>query len=80
MSINNYDELWNDLLQLFAEAHNAHLAYKRKSTLDTRTRLRKALSDIRYKVVDIRAEIQKIQELRELEKNGHNSKPDQETL
>ena len=76
MSINKYDELYNELLQLFAEAHNANLAYKRKSTLDTRTRLRKALSDIRHKAFDIRAEIQTIQELRELEKHGHNSKPD----
>jgi hypothetical protein len=75
MSINNYDELYSEFLQLVAEAHNAHLAYKRKSTLDTRTRLRKALSDIRYKVVAIRAEIQNIQELRELEKNGHDTKP-----
>jgi hypothetical protein len=72
MSINNYDELYAELLQLFAEVHNAHLAYKRKSTQESRTRLRKALSDTRYKTIDIRAEIQKIQEQRELD-NDNNS-------
>ena len=72
MSINNYDELYAELLQLFAEVHNSHLNYKRKSTIEARTRLRKALSDVRYKVVDIRAEIQKIQEQRELD-NDNNS-------
>jgi len=68
MSINNYDELYSQFLQLIAEVHNAHLHYKRKSTIESRVRIRKALSRVKEHAITIRMKIQEIQE--EKEKNN----------
>jgi acyl-CoA thioesterase FadM len=68
MSINNYDELYSEFLHIIAEVHNAHLHYKRKSTIESRVRIRKALSKVKEQAITIRMKIQEIQE--EKEKNN----------
>jgi len=52
---------------MIAEVHNAHLHYKRKSTIESRVRIRKALSKVKEQAITIRMKIQEIQE--EKEKN-----------
>jgi hypothetical protein len=73
MSINKYDELYNQFLQTIAEIHNIHLEYRRKPTYERGVKLRQALSANRELIIELRAEIMDIRIRKKDERNNSSN-------